>query len=267
MSTIRRTFRLIKLLAARGPLGVRAIAQQLGVPLGSTHRILIDLEAESVAQRSPTGDWELSFRLLEITGLQIERIRIPQIARTIIEKVAELTGETVHLSAPNGAEAVCIDKAQTNFHMQLSTHIGSHGPMFCTGSGKALLAFLPPGELQRAVAAQPFRAVTPNTITSAVALQRELQLTRQRGYSLDHEEAVLGVHCVGVPIFNHLGRPVAAISVSGASPKSDGAALDSLVATLREAATYVSRRLGFADRIPDGDRPAMQARPRGLVKA
>jgi len=251
MSSVKRTFQVASLLAARAPLGVRAIAQQLQLPLGSTHRLLLDLESESVAERTPDGEWELSFRLLEIAGLQIERIQIPRLARPIVEKLAETTGETVHLSAPSGAETVCIDKAQTNFQLQLSTHIGSHGPMYCTGSGKALLAFMGADEAERAIAAQPFRAVTPHTIVSAAALRRELQRTRQRGYSLDHEEAVVGVHCVGVPIFNRFGGPVAAISVSGSSPKGAGIALDRLVDSLKEAASYVSRRLGYGGEAAD----------------
>ena len=142
----------------------------------------------------------------------------------MLERLAETSGESVHLSAPSGTDSVCLDKAQTNFQLQLSTRIGSHGPMYCTGSGKALLAFLPEAERESLSAAQPFRAVTPHTITSLAALRRELQRTRERGYSLDHEEAVLGVHCVGVPILNRFGRPVAAISVSGASPKAAGPA-------------------------------------------
>jgi DNA-binding IclR family transcriptional regulator len=246
MSSVKRAFQVLSLLAARAPLGVRALAQQLGLPLGSTHRILIDLEAESVVERTPAGEWELSFRLLEITGLQIERIQIPQIARPMLERLAETSGETVHLAAPSGTETVCLDKAQTNFQLQLSTRIGSHGPMYCTGSGKALLAFLPDAERESLSAAQLFRAVTPHTITSLAALRRELQRTRERGYSLDHEEAVLGVHCVGVPILNRFDRPVAAISISGASPKTAGPQLDRLLQSLREAASYVSRRLGHA---------------------
>jgi DNA-binding IclR family transcriptional regulator len=246
MSSVKRAFQVLNLLAVRAPLGVRAVAQQLNLPLGSTHRILIDLEAESVVERTPAGDWELSFRLLEITGFQIERIQIPQIARPMLERLAETSEESVHLSAPSGAETVCLDKAQTNFRLQLSTRIGSHGPMYCTGSGKALLAFLPEGEREDLSAAQPFRAVTPHTITSLSALRRELQRTRERGYSLDHEEAVLGVHCVGVPILNRFGRPVAAISISGASPKAAGPQLERLVQALQDAAAYVSRRLGHA---------------------
>ena len=61
---------------AKGPLGVRAVAQQLELPLGSVHRLLLDLAEEGVVERTADGDWELSYRLLEITGLQLDRIAV-----------------------------------------------------------------------------------------------------------------------------------------------------------------------------------------------
>ena len=73
MSSVKRAFQVLSLLAARAPLGVRALAQQLGLPLGSTHRILIDLEAESVVKTdAQRGEWELSVPpATKVTGLQI----------------------------------------------------------------------------------------------------------------------------------------------------------------------------------------------------
>lgn len=265
MSSTRRSIQVLDLLSRRGPLGVRAVAQQLKLPLGSAHRILLDLGEESIVERTPSGEWELSYRLLEITGLQLERIQIPQIARPVLEKLAEATAETVHLSAPSGAETVCIDKVQTNSQLQINTRIGSHGPMYCTGSGKAILAFMPALEQERLIAAIPLRAVTPRTITDATVLRQDLERSRRRGYSLDHEEAVIGIHCVGVPVFNHAGRPVAAISVSGTSPK-EGAGFNAMQKMLKDAGNYVSRRLGFSGEMAQGLPESRPAKPRRAVK-
>jgi IclR family acetate operon transcriptional repressor len=260
MSSVRRSIHVLELLSRRGPLGVRAVAQQLNVPLGSAHRILLDLAEEAIVERTPTGEWELSYRLLAITGLQLERIQIPQLAHPVTEQLAEATGETVHLSAPSGTESVCIAKVQTNVQMQINTRVGSRGPMYCTGSGKALLAFMTPAEQDRIIAAITLKAVTQRTITDPDALRRDLDLSRRRGYSLDHEEAVPGIHCVGVPILNHAGRPVGAISVSGTSQKAAGPHLDALVRMLKDAGNYVSRRLGYSGELPSATPQARPAR-------
>ena len=46
MSSIKRSVHVLELLARKGPLGVGAIAQQLKLPLGSVHRLLLDFEGQ-----------------------------------------------------------------------------------------------------------------------------------------------------------------------------------------------------------------------------
>ena len=67
----------MELLARKSPLGVRAIAAQLELPLGSVHRLLLDFEEGGIVERTAEDKWELSFKLLEITGLQLDRIHFP----------------------------------------------------------------------------------------------------------------------------------------------------------------------------------------------
>ena len=96
------------------------------------------------------------------------------------------------------------------------------------------------------VLAQPLKRFTPHTVTDPDKLRIELGVIRTRGYSIDDQEMVLGVFCVGMPIVDRLGRPVGAISISGPSPKAEGPELQPLVDRLAEATGKVSRRLGYA---------------------
>ena len=249
----------MELLARKGPLGVRPVAQQLGLPLGSIHRLLLDLEAEGVAERTPEGEWALSFRLLEITGMQLERLELPQLARPFADRIAEETRETVNINALHNMMGVTVDKVRGNEGMQLDMRIGTRGPLHCGGAGKAMLAFLP-AEKQQAVFAQPLKPMTPHTMTDPKLLEAELGRIRQRGYSLDYDEVVVGVRCVAMPILDRSGRAVGAISISGTSPKMPGPELDHMVALLTEACGYVSRRLGFPGSFPPPvEAPAVMA--------
>lgn len=241
------------LLARKGPLGVRAIAQQIDVPLGSVHRMLLDLETESVVERTEDGLWELSHRLLEITGLQLDRVQFPRLARPFCERIARATGETVNVVAANGLTAVTVDKVRGNEGMQLDMSIGARGALYCGGASKAILAFMDEADQER-VLSEPMKAFTPTTITSARALRAELERIRRRGYSIDNQEIVTGVFCVSVPIFDRLGRPVGAISVTGSTPKAPGPEIEPVVAMLEEASGYVSRRLGYLGPWPTADR-------------
>ena len=93
----------------------------------------------------------------------------------------------------------------------------------------------------------------PHTLTDASALLTELARIRQRGYSIDNQELVMGVFCVGVPILDRIGRPVGGISISGPTPKAPGAAMDALVKRLHEACGQVSKRLGYTGGWPPRD--------------
>jgi L-rhamnose mutarotase len=142
MSSIKRSIQALDLLARKGPLGVRAVAQQLALPLGSVHRMLVDLEDEQVVERTPDGEWELSFRLLAISGLQLDRLQFSRLAHPFAEKIAEATKETVNINALHGMHGVCIDKVRGNEGMQLDLRIGSRGPLHLGGAGKAMLAYM-----------------------------------------------------------------------------------------------------------------------------
>lgn len=253
MSAITRSIQAMDLLARKSPLGVRAVASQLGLPLGSVHRLLLDLEEEGIAERTVDGEWQLSFRLLEITGIQLERIGLPTLCRPFAEKIAEATGETVNVNALSGMNGVCIDKVRGHGDMHLDLRIGSRGPLHCGGAGKAMLAYMPEADQEHVLAA-PLPALTPQTLTTPQAVRAELQRIRARGYSIDDQEVVMGVYCVAVPILDSNGRPVGALSITGASPKAPGPAVDSLVDLLNEACGSVSRRLGYR-----GDWPAIGA--------
>jgi len=249
MSAITRAIQAMDLLARKGPLGVRAVASQLDLPLGSVHRLLLDLYDEGMVERTPSGEFEMSFRLLELTGLQLERIELPRLARPYGEKIAQATGETVNLNALSGLHGVCIDKVRGNEGMQLDMRIGSRGPMHCGGAGKVLLAYMRP-EDQAKVFEMPLTPLTPRTITNLDVLKAELVRIRARGYSIDDQEVVIGVYCVSVPILGPDGWPVGSMSITGPSVKAPGPEIMPKVAMLTEACGAVSRRVGYRGEWP-----------------
>ncbi|MBN9362551.1 MULTISPECIES: IclR family transcriptional regulator [unclassified Devosia] len=250
MSSITRSVQAMDLLARKGPLGVRAVAQQLQLPLGSVHRMLLDLAEEGVVDRTPSGEWELSFRLLEITGLQLERIDLPRLCRPFAEQIAEATRETVNINALSGMFGVCIDKVRGNEGMQLDMRIGSRGPLNCGGAGKAMLSYMPEARREE-VYTHPLPALTSHTITDAVKLREEIDRIRDRFYSIDDQEVVMGVYCVAVPLLDRSGHSVGAMSVTGPSVKKPGGDnVMPVVALLWDACEHVSRRLGYAGEWP-----------------
>jgi len=249
MLSIKRSVQVMELLADGGPLGVRAIAGRLDLPVGSVHRLLGEMANEDIVARNADGEWELAFRLLQITGIQLDRIELPAMVRPFAEKIAAQTQETVNLNILNGLVAVCIDKVRGNQRMHLDMPIGSSGALNCGGAGKVILSYMAPADQARVLAA-PLPRYNANTIIEAEPLRAEVERIRARGYAIDAQEVVNGIYCVAVPILNAQGTSAGSISITGPGPKAPGPAILPLVDMLNEAAGHVSQRLGYRGHWP-----------------
>src|SRR5262249_58579685 len=119
------------------------------------------------------------------------------------------------------------------------------------------------GEVAAWAATQRFPSITPNTITSARRLLKNLREIRERGYGLDLEERERGVCCVAAPIRNHTGDVVAAISVAGPRQRMPKELAGSSVAAAGVAAAHaISLDLGYIER-PGETYRAVSAAPGG----
>lgn len=253
--SVQRTFAVIERLAHQGPSTMRALARDLDFPLGSTHRLIAALADEGVVERTPHGEWQLSYKLVSIAGAQLARSGLTAAARPVLQDLAEVSGQTAFLATRSDRHVVYLDKVQSDAQVQLYVELGARRPLHCTGLGKAILAHLPPGELADVLDA-PLAKVTQHTITDPDELRRLLDVVKSRGYATDNEEVVEGVSCVAAPLFDHTGSVVGAISIAGTDPRLR-AADDELPDVVKNAAAVVSRQLGYAHHASQPTVPAV----------
>ncbi len=114
----------------------------------------------------------------------------------------------------------------------------------CSGTGKALLAFIPREHLESLLKGWKLEPRTPHTLTTQKALRSDLELTRQRGYAENRHESEVGVVSVAAPIRDHGSRTIASISVAGPAERVDPIRRELAHLTM-ETAALVSRRLGY----------------------
>ena len=102
----------------------------------------------------------------------------------------------------------------------MASHIGLRNPMYCTGVGKAILAFLPEAEKRLIVENTVYEMFTPHTLHTPQALLADLELIRNRGYAFDEEEHELGISCIAAPIKNKQGIALSLIHISSPFPSN-----------------------------------------------
>jgi len=163
------------------------------------------------------------------------------VARPHIDALSAETGETVHLAQLDHAQVLYVDKRNARDPVEMFSQAGKVGPAYCTGVGKAMLAFLPETELQTALAQQSWHRFTAATHGTADALKAELAEIRADGLSFDREEHETGIVCVAAPILNSHARPLGALSVTGTTRRTDLETLSRLGPRLQQAARAIAR--------------------------
>ncbi len=217
VQVLDRALAVIEALAQRtDERSLAEVSEAVGLHKSTAHRILMVLERNRlVLKNSRNGRYRLGLKLFELGSKAIAGTHLREQARPYLSRVMFETGETVHLCLFDNGEVLYVDKIEPQKSVRMSSTVGRRSPAYCTSVGKAILAQLPPEEVQEMILRFGLQKKTRRTITSPVALQAELAVTRSRGYAIDDEENEEGVRCVGAAVLDYSGRPIAAISISG----------------------------------------------------
>jgi IclR family transcriptional regulator, KDG regulon repressor len=249
LTSVANSARLLREFGRGEPqLGVSELARRLGIAKSSAHRIVHTLAREGLLERvEETGAYRLSVTM-QILGASAQATSgLHAAATAVLDQLRALTKETVHLSVLDGLEVVYVERRESAGAVRMFGRIGHRGPAYSTASGKVLLAFLPPQELELRLAGVRLVRRTPYTITSRDQLRAELTRIRARGWAENVNEAQMGFASVAAPIRNPAGEVVAALSVAGPVQRLDGDNLRRFARPVTEAAALISRRLGWGD--------------------
>lgn len=221
---------------------VGELARRTGVPKSTTHRLLRELVEHGVVDTTESGRYYLGLRLFELARLVPTVTDLREAALPFIEDLYEATHETVHLGVLDGTEVVYIERITGHRASPVPTRVGGRMPAYCTGLGKAMLAFSPP-ETVRGLLEAGLRPVTAFTITVPSVLRDELKRIAEARVAFDREEARTGLVCVAAPVFGVDDELIAGISVSGPSTRMR---VEPLASAVRTASLGLSRALRSA---------------------
>jgi DNA-binding IclR family transcriptional regulator len=231
---------------APGGLQLRHIAEQAKLNKSTAYRFLAHLENEGYLLRDAEGAYLVGPRLVRLGSGSTWQSTLCRVGRPVLESLWTESGETVNLGVLDGKDVLYLDVIESPHNFRLVSQVGMRRPLYCTGLGKVILAFLPARQREELIVATKFERLTPHTLVRAADFRAELQRIQRRCYALDNEEAVSGARCVAAPVFDHTGMVVAGISVSGPATRMTRGRITEIGATLKAAAHEVSRQLGYS---------------------
>ncbi|MBO4416413.1 MAG: IclR family transcriptional regulator [Lachnospiraceae bacterium] len=244
-----RIFSILEALADHGSMRIIDLSELLGLHKSTVHRQLASLVSMGyVIHNEQTGEYSLTFKLVELSGKILKNMDILSLVRPYEEKLSSICDETVHFVKRSGNIVLYLDKVEAQSvkmrSVRLSSQIGLSRPMYCSGVGKAIMAELSEHETEEIWKNSVIEKKTEHTITDLKTLKKELKETLKRGYALDNEENELGIRCIAVPVYDYRNEPVYAMSISTLVGRMPDSRLSELADMLKQTASDISRVLG-----------------------
>ena len=252
---VSRALALLERLAdLREPMSLTRLASDLALPKSSVHGLCSTLVSLGYLRRQSDGDFFIGPRVMGLAEAFVSGTDVAQEFNALWADRRKAPEETIVLSVLSGSEALYVAVRNSDRPLDLAFNVGMRLPAHLSAGGKAMLAHLPADDVARRLAGNVRVCLTPNGPHSLEALNRELALTRCRGYSIDDEGVREGVYSFGAPVFDAAGSVAAAISVCinkallgtdrGARPRD----------AVLEVACTLSARLGGSAALPPGVR-------------
>jgi DNA-binding IclR family transcriptional regulator len=249
MSVLEKAARVLDLVAeSPGEATLTSIAQRLGQPRSSMHRLLSELVTQGLLFRVGSATYVPGPRLVRWGEAASGLGDLVRLSKPAMVRLRDQVGESVHLYVRQRDRRVCVSAIEGNYELRHFTEVGKPLPLSVGASGKLLLAFADPAvrdqELGR-VAKEPLTPRAPR----AVDLARQLDEIRRTEWAVSFGEREEGLAAAAVPIRNHAGDVLATLSISGPTARLTSKHLGALRPQLDAAAADISRAQGWTARV------------------
>lgn len=244
---LERALEVFELLAKHSEgLTLSGISSMTKYSKNSIFRIVCTLQDCGYVVKDKDGRKIMMSRKLAALGYAgFGESNIVEKSMDVIRSVRDEFGETAMLGTLLQEECVLIEQAPGKAAFKFLGEIGMRIKLHVSAPGKSILAYLSKEELEQRLSNMKFTKYTDTTICCKRDYLKELEAVRKSGYALDKGEEIQGVNCVGAPIFNAHGYPVAAIWITGPANRVDKDKFEIIGKRIRESADIISKRLGY----------------------
>jgi DNA-binding IclR family transcriptional regulator len=245
---ILRGLDILKFIGEREePVTIAELSRSLNIPKTSVFNIvnaLVERDFLSIKDKK-LKSYELGIGAFKLGSLYLNKTELINIADPILKLVTDNIGETVFLAVVNNNELVYIDKKESKKALRTTADLGSIMPLYSTGLGKAILATYSEAEISEYLSKVKLIPRTKSTLVNPEDLLKDLEATRKRGYSISDEENEDGIFCIGVPVYNNVGKAIAAVSTSKLKVKKYDENVEENKNFIIKAALEISKKLGY----------------------
>jgi DNA-binding IclR family transcriptional regulator len=244
LQSVKNALRILRLFSVDRPeLGVTEISRALGLSKSTVHYLMATLTKEGLLEKTPKAKYKLGLAFLRLTGIIEEQMEIHRESLPILTQLRDEFQESAYVGILEQTKVAYLQKAEARYSVPALSQIGNRNPAFCTGTGKAILAYQKE-EIIAEIAAD-LHVYGPNSITDPEQFKRHLKMVKEQGYAICVDEIDTGITSIGVPVRNYTGKVIAAVSIVGATERIHHKNMPLMIQKLKEAGLELSRKLGY----------------------
>lgn len=195
----------------------RLTASQAGERCGMTRtaarRYLLTLQHLGYVATDGKLFW-LTPRVLRLGQSYLESARLPRVVQPFLQRVTAGTNEISYVSVLDGDDIVYVARNGSNRTMNTGFVLGSRVHAHVTAAGMLMMALRETEWLESWFADHELKAYTSHTIASKDRMRLELARIRQQGWAVSEQQLELNYRGIAVPLKDHHGDLVGAVSVS-----------------------------------------------------
>jgi IclR family acetate operon transcriptional repressor len=246
IQSVMRAISVLNALAASNDgLTLTEIAQTVTLPPSTVHRLLTTLQqARYVRFDADRGGWQVGVTCFSVGNAFLRSRDLVTITRPYLRRLMEECGETANLAIRDNMDMVYLAQAECREMMRALAKPGARVPIAGSAVGKTLLARMPEAEVARLIDTPDPNNRTRKTIDALPRMLDELARVRDQRYAIDDEEHAVGLRCVAAAVFDHLGEPLGAISLSGPTARIPDDRIAKLGVVVRDVAKEATSALG-----------------------
>jgi IclR family transcriptional regulator, KDG regulon repressor len=268
IQSLERAFRILEEVARHDDgLGLVEISRTLEIHTSTVHHLCRTLTALGYLRQAESGKrYRIGRGIFALAAACADERELSDAARPYLVELSKHTGESAHFAVWAGEQVLILERAHSTSAFQMNERAGMLRPAHCTAIGKVLLSGLDDVALDKLLEDMDLVGHTPNTITDAGNLRREVERIRREGVAYDDSEYNEEARCIAAPVRDFHGRVVGAIGFSGPVWRVSLGDLSSYSQFTAKVARELSRELGWREGQPS-DAPAVSVRsvraPRG----
>lgn len=228
-------------------LSSQEISRLLDLNASLVWRLLYTLDHLHYIKKTAEDKYQLSYKGLDFAKTFLNGLNLRRAAYPYTKALTNKVNLNVNLTILENNAAILISRIPKPNFPDSYFHLGRQFPLYCSSSGKVLLAYQSPEKQDRMIETMAMKKLTKNTIIDKEELKKELQKIRRQGFALDQEEYILGTHCIAVPVNGKSGEIAASISISNRGI-NESRKIDLLqyLNDISETAEKISYSLGFS---------------------